>query len=215
MKKIKPNLLQARKYHLPLLCALLLVMAVISGVIATITIKDTGTKSAKEQASARYKAGLKTKELSATLSSTQEELKTDDLKVDNKSDSTKSSETGSSVLTQKKEKNGGSPKPIPAPAPAPAPAPVTVADVNFWSALLNFDPNITDPAAVGCRHSWAVTLSNGQVINHSNTYWYRDYPMGENLIGIVYEEPGYGRFPFPFDNGLRLGIWYSVEGYRC
>ena len=165
------------------------------------------------------KTGLKTKELTTP---TQEELKTDDLKVDNKSDSTKSSETGAPA--QKGEKNGdgpgtiSAPAPGPAPAPAPAPAPVTVVDVGWSSALLNFDPNNTarEPeAGVGCRHSWAVTLSNGQVINHSNTYWYRDYPMGETIIGYVYEEPGYGRFPWPFDNGLRLDIWYGMNGYGC
>ena len=103
-------------------------------------------------------------------------------------------------------------------APAPAPAPVTVAGVNFWKAVLNFDPNnpAREPeAGVGCRHSWAVTLSNGQVINHSNTYYYRDYPIGQSFLGYVNDEPGYGRFQGEFANGLYLSIWYGVNGYRC
>ena len=198
--------LKARKYQL--LAALLLVMTAVN-VVGVIASRDNESQVVKSASGLSEKTGLKTKELTTP---TQEELKTDDLKVDNKSDSTKESETG--VPAQKGEKNGDSPGTISAPAPAPAPAPVTVANVSFRSALLNFDPDCGAACEyeVGCRHSWAVTLSNGQVINHSNTYYYRDYPIGENFIGIVYGEPGYGRFPGEFANGLYLSILYFVSG---
>ena len=93
--------LKARKYQL--LAALLLIMTAVN-VVGVIASRDNESQVVKSASGLSEKTGLKTKELTTP---TQEELKTDDLKVDNKSDSTKESKTGAPA--QKGEKNGGSP----------------------------------------------------------------------------------------------------------